>query len=353
MNTDLNIIYKYAGINSILNTVCDDKKIDITDIDSKLVTLEDHSLIIDALRAYEKKARKFGTFPDEQRERLKYLDRYLDIPALALFYSKPDYKLLSRFISNEYDQIPVDLFKSEVVLTDFYKYGSEKELDWMLKVQFVNLDDSLPENLAGFGNLKCLRYVHKRYECPLSDEVLFRAAINGHLNCLQYLHENKCPWDEDTTCWAAMHGHLECLRYLHENKCPWDDSTTFWAACNGHLECLRYAHENGCPLDKCTLYAIVDNGHLNGLRYLHENGCPCDEDTSSAAARHGHLESLRYLHENKCPWDEETTFWAVVNGHLNCLRYAQENGCPINIKVCLENAHENCKEFLLKLKNQK
>ncbi len=297
MNIDLDIIYKYAGKNSILNTVCDDKKIDITDIDSKLVTLEDYELLIGALRAYEKKEWESDTFPNEQRERLKYLDQYLDIPALALFYSKPDYKLLSRFISNEYDLISTKVFKSDKILMDFYKYGGIEELKWMLKHMLIEFDCGVTAQFANYGNLKCLRYAR----------------------------EKGCPWDKDTPAFAALNGHLECLRYAYENKCPWDTLTTAYAALGGQLKCLRYAHEKGCPWNAATTFYAAQNGHLNCLRYAYENGCR---------------------------WDRSTTFCAAENGRLNCLRYAYEYGCPINIEECLKNAHENCKEWLLKLKNQ-
>ncbi len=377
MNTDLNIIYRYAGKDSILNTVCDDKKIDISDIDSKLVTAEDRKLLITALQYYDKKVWEMKT-TDEQHERLKYLDRYLDIPALALFYSKPDYKLLSRFISNEYDQIPVDLFKSEVVLTDFYKYGSEKELDWMLKNKLTEINADLPANLAEFGNLKLLRYAREK-GCPWDDRTPALAAFKGHLNCLRYAHENECPWDNYTPSAAAENGHLECLRYAHEKGCPWDEDTPYFAARNGHLDCLKYVHKNGCPWDKYTPAFAAFNGHLDCLRYAHENGCPWDEITPHGAAENGnlvclryahenkcqwdtrtpkgaalkgHLNCLRYAHENECPWDEWTTYTAAVYGRLNCLRYAYEYDCPINIEECLSDSHINCKGLLLKIKNQ-
>ncbi len=352
MDINLDIVYRYAGKDSILNTVCDDKKIDITDIDSKLVTLEDRSLIIGALQAYEKKLWA-TTFTDVRKERLKYLDKYLDIPALALFYSKPDYKLLSRFISNEYDQIPVDLFKSDKILEDFYKYGGEKELDWMLKHRLVHLDDGLPGNLAEFDNLKCLRYVHEHHECILSYEVLYRAAYFGSLECLRYAHQHGCPWDEYTTSAAARNGHLECLKYMHKNGCKLDEETIYEAVSNGHLNCLRYAHVNGCSWNVLTAGFAATYGHLNCLRYLHENGCPWDDNTTFGAVKYGHLNCLRYLRENKCPWGEHTTFWAAMYGQLECLQYLYENKCPIDINECLRISHKNCKEWLLKLKNQK
>ncbi len=296
MDIDLDIIYKYAGKNSILNTGYDDKKVDFTGIDDKIVTVEDYGLLVTALQAYENNIHDF-TFINKQKERLKYLDQYLDIPALALFYSDLDYKLLSRLISNDYVIIPVKLFKSDKILGDFYKYGGRTEFDWMLKFGLIKLDCNLSVYFAKNGNLELLRYAREK-GCPWNDDTTYVAAKNGWLNCLRYAHENGCPWDEHTTYGAVRNGYSYCLRYAHENDCPWDRTTTGIAAYLGHLNCIRYAYEHGCP------------------------------------------------------WDEFTTYGAARYGHLECLRYAYEHGCPINIEVCLKNAHENCKEFLLKLKSQ-
>jgi hypothetical protein len=128
------------------------------------------------------------------------------------------------------------------------------------------------------------------------------SAEKGALKCLKYAHENDYNWNAYTCAYAAGNGHIECLKYLHENGCTWNNFTCENAAKNGQLECLKYAVINECPLDEFTCYGAAKNGHIECLKYLHENGCPWGEFTCKLAAYKGKLECLKYAKENGCPY---------------------------------------------------
>jgi len=151
---------------------------------------------------------KRPNYTDEQKNRLNYLDKYLDIPFVEAVLN-PSYDALYRLLENNCKNIPISL---------------------------------------------------KRY--VLCQNV----AANGHLDVLKWARENGCPWNEWTCTNAAENGHLDVLKWARENGCPWDEWTCEYAAGSGHLDVLKWARENGCPWDEDTCSNATKNGHLDVLR---------------------------------------------------------------------------------------
>ena len=107
---------------------------------------------------------------------------------------------------------------------------------------------------SGLGALHVLKWLRaQKPSCPLSGDVLGKAALNGHLEVLQWLRAQNppCPWSADACGRAADNGHLEVLQWLRaqDPPCPWSEYACSSAAENGHLEVLQWlrAQNPPCP----------------------------------------------------------------------------------------------------------
>ncbi len=360
-----NILFmkKYAYSQSILHVTCINKDSDLPAIFWS-ISENDIKLIVEALRAYEKfvETKTFGNhFLKQEQNRLKFLDMFLDIPVLCIFYqSSLDYRSFSELLEMDNFTIIESKPYDKNLIEGFYSRGNRREFDYLLSRGKISLDDRLTYCLARGNNLQLVKYA-RELGCSWEPGVTYYAALHGNLELFKYAIEDGCQLDDSITSAAACSGNLDCLKYARELGCVWDENTTATAAKNGHLDCLRYAHENGCPWTSVVTEYAARFSYLDCLRYAHENGCPWTSVvTEYAAAGNGHLDCirrsyldcLRYAHENGCPWDDRTTLAATKWGKLECLQYAYENGCPLNIEECLKYSYFNCKKWLLKLKNQ-
>ncbi len=321
-----NIIKKYIHPQSVLNVKCDDTSVKLEDL--KFVTPADIGLLTRVLHSYEEYLETEILNPvnsEAEKDRLEFLDRYLDIPVLALFYmNEIGYGLFSKLIKNGNTGIPKFLFCSDIIDEDFYKNGTTDELDWLSKTGMIMLDEKLTAAFALHGNLECLRH----------------ARMLG------------CPWNDRVTELAAKKGHLECLKYAHLNGCKLNHVIAE-AALNGHLECLKYAHMNGSRLTYFPACYAAAGGHLECLKYFVENGCYIDWVCINSAVRNGHLECFKYLYKKFRKMNCYVLDSAVREGHLDCLKYIHEIGYAFDIDECLKFAPENCREYLLDLKTQR
>lgn len=110
------------------------------------------------------------------------------------------------------------------------------------------------------GHIECVQYLHEN-EADWSSDMLQVAVKKVYLDILVYALENSCPASCEFACSnVATFGHLECLMYLHRNGVPWDSLTCEEAAKNGHIDCLRYAFSNGCPCTEATGYMAARRG---------------------------------------------------------------------------------------------
>ncbi len=398
---------KYAHQSSILNTSFEDGKVRLEDL--PLITKNDIRLLKEVLKWYEFYIKTHDTcigFTKKQISRIRYLDMYLNIPLLNIFYTEPNYKLFARFVDNNEEKEAFVVFNFNRIVKQFYRFGTESEFKWLLANRKIEMNQRAINTLISRGNIKCVKYALENGG-KLSVTSVYYAAQNGHLDCIEYLHEKKCTLSTLAASAAASKGHLECLKYLHKNGAPLCDEVWPDVVRNGHLECLKYLCENGCQLSHSSIFVAVENGqleclkymllildaanaasyitntrvttstvawdiillkaaaengHLACLKYLYEHGRDWATKTGSAenyplhhfilyeAMINNQLDCVKYLHEIKCCWEEYIAVHTAAMDSLECLKYAYENGYSINIEDCYKSAGPRCKTYLYGLR---
>lgn len=161
----------------------------------------------------------------------------------------------------------VDLFYESVARNDkylFFKYLHEKGC--MITHYIVEL-------CMYSGNMDCMEYIYKQ-NYGFSEEIYYSAARKGYLNFLKFFNAKGLM---KKTCgmlciFAIEFGNLECLKYLHKNGYYCDEYTCAVAARTGNLEFLKYLHENGCPWDKTTIIEAYYRKNANCYEYAIQNG---------------------------------------------------------------------------------
>lgn len=69
---------------------------------------------------------------------------------------------------------------------------------------------------------------------------------------------------------VVTYGNLECVKYLHKVvDCAWNESSTWFAVVYNHLHVLKYLIQEECPIDyqACINSALID-GYQDILEYL-------------------------------------------------------------------------------------
>ncbi len=289
----LSLIIKHAHKDSILHKKnIDDirKQFDFTDSDIKL--------LFRILDYYERKMEDIDSkleyfdmvcdiFSYEEIDRVGILDKFLNIPVLALFYETLNYDLFLRLVNHDPKSVPLDMFENRMSL---YKKLRWTELKTLIDSKKITLTDSLARKIATSDNTECLKllfFLSKwNDENPAEDDwYLDEAAMEiaiarGNLEFTKYLYDRYLM-----TFWAtraaARGGQLDCLKFLHEKKCKWDSGTTSDAALYGHLECLEYAYENGCPVSLKYCLAKAAPNCTEYVAYIKNDAClmPKDENT--------------------------------------------------------------------------
>ncbi len=161
------LIEQYTHPSSILKVECDDKKIQITDLS---ITKDDIKLLNDALSKCEEIIEKsikepLDLFTPEQQSKLKYLDLYLNIPVLGLFYAKRNYDLFANLVNSDCICIPINIFDIDSLITICYNRGTKKIFEWLLSRRHIIKNEELARRVAEQGNLEGLKYLHEN-NCP-------------------------------------------------------------------------------------------------------------------------------------------------------------------------------------------
>jgi hypothetical protein len=362
MNT-LNTSIEF-GLRSPIHVKCEDKGIALKDLN---IPNRHIKLLKVLFKKYETKK-----FNPSQKEVLRQLDRYLDIPLVeAVLDTNASYESFRRLVENNSSIIPSKYRENKDIIFECIKHDS---LPAFQKALELGCEEPFHYTTMGlavmFGSLTILTYAHKhKYEwtewtcsnaiacnysfmptlicftgsCYFNDvdtmyihrRICPKSLINDVkedkvLQCLQYAMTHGCSTNVLTCAYAAAHGRLTCLQYLHEQQCLWDHVTCIYAAANGHLDCLQYAHENGCEWTALVCIEAVGNGQLECLQYAHDNDCPWSETTFTYAAEHGCYECLTYLATHRRYVYSKLVVevaikYARKNNHTECVTYLSEH----------------------------
>lgn len=192
----------------------------------------------------------------------------------------------------------------------------------------------------------CLRNFYKINKRIYYDDCV-DAARYGSFNCLKFIinnniytkHDDKA--NNDLICArASQGGNIKCLRFLHKKGYKMDYLTCTFAAQSGSIECISYALKNGCTIEDETIGEAIEYGNTHIIKFLNNNHIPMDK-LCHYAAKFNNESMLEYAHIKGYKWDENVASIASKNCDLDNLEYILKNGCPTDDRVCKNLAKSN------------
>jgi hypothetical protein len=230
--------------------------------------------------------------------------------------------------------------------------------------------------------LNKLQWVYQKQPCPISEDILVRAATVGNVPVMAWLREVTGEPYNTGTCARARRGFnaQEALQYLHAEGCLFsahDVEQHFKEACAqddlaavislqglGQVDCSRIRYldnfaadsrnpelvqwlvENGMQTTPSGLVLAALKGRMSTVQLYLANGCPISNHSkvAAAAAESGNLELLQWFAEQGCPVDEPATAAAAAgSGHVSVVSWLLTKGasfdCAEAVTAAAANGH--------------
>lgn len=273
---------------------------------SPLRQLNDRLDVINEFVETDPILRKFvmgGRFNITKSE-LEYLYRKYYCMEWVVRYEKDVHKMIGELCDNEcYYYFQTTFLNRRLNMKGAIRVNSVNYMKYIVSLYGTKvLNSELCDTAAGYGRLKCLKYlVSQGYKC--TEKTVDRAASSGKLHILRYLREigTMYPPNREIACEnAARFGQIECLQYLHEVwGLPMGDNITYIVTMYDRVNCLEYIHTHGGSIDRGFTNAI-DNESIKCLEYLHNHARDqileeCPDPIREAKNR---IMSLKFLYEH-------------------------------------------------------
>jgi hypothetical protein len=149
------------------------------------------------------------------------------------------------------EQICVEMGETEQWQTvfDYACFGGHLPVvkwvyDW--HKENIQFDDDAMDNVAFYGMLDIVKWLHAQPESRCSSRAMDVAALRGHLPVVQWLHENRTEGcTEGAMDYAAASGHLHVVQWLHKNRTEGcTDRALQNSSFNGHFRTTLWLWRN-------------------------------------------------------------------------------------------------------------
>lgn len=208
---------------------------------------------------------------------LQYCDPYLI--NYILQYLDFAQRFLLIYVSTDFYQYCYYPYRQYELLYQHAKNHEKNIIKYYFKMGFKpNPSTCLGATIT--GDLKFLKWCHKKYKCPYTSDILYNAAFYGHHNIIKFLRPrfmpNKCSIKYDSLIPPISQGRLSTVKLLIKRGAPFDKYICHVAAFYKQIEILQYLRKIQYPwCFKCYQYAIIndkDGDSLPIIQWMNNNG---------------------------------------------------------------------------------
>lgn len=133
--------------------------------------------------------------------------------------------------------------------------------------------DRMVVSLMQHGSIPLVKWFIQECYLPLSDKLVYAAAVHGHLHLLEWLRDKGCDWHVYTWQAVAINGHLDTFKWLVDQNASWffAEEIVSFAVVGGQLNVLEwiYAHAESATYDVSIVVTLV--GCLDTFKWIHEH----------------------------------------------------------------------------------